>query len=843
MEKNISHTLFERSNPSSGSVYSTPDWTEHIKKTLLFTGLLLAFLFKAEGQSEIIQSDFSSGAGNWFLWANDSAQGTFTLTNEQAQVFVTNPGPFLWSIGFSNPGDLNITKRHLYKVQFDAKASAPINTISEILLNQSPWTSYSNQQEFTLTGSMQTYSYAFTMQMNTDPKATLQFTFGGQTPDTITFDNIVVYDMGPDSSFISFPDSLQDRVLNKNLDSCTVYSFAQLSLTAYNQEIFTLKPDINIMNFTQWGSMGLKKTDYNFNIIKQQHYYDIISSGGLTTIIIKNQFPSNAEFLDIATRDANDQLVPWDQVAGLDSGTYRAAMANPHYRKYIVDVAKIQVDGGVDGFFYDEPNLSYTGGPARNWTGNEGFDDYSIADFNRYLMGKYPDYTAQDWKSKFGMADSNIMNKKIPPDDLLNNFNYREYLQAHNWSGSTWGVNTPFEPANPLAPEWGKQIPNRIYNDSTFTSTYLKKYFQEIFDSIRVYAMEKYGKTLFMTGNGIMPDVDYHYIGMYGDNPENYDYIPITANGDLDGSVSLMSIYKDMYHRAKTVSDVPLVFCFDAFSPVTQDYFNLPRSQNEDLWQIYAAEAYAAGCYYGFFLSASIPGTPTAKDLGILNFLAQYAQYYQDNSSFYHNNSYSDNHVTVSLGNISYNLMEQPSLNRHVLHLINHNYNKDILPQGNFQVTVTMDTEPAQVYRVSPDFKGKKALQYTYKDSILTLTIDSLKYYDIIALETSSPSGTVKPVPLQKGLAYAYPQPAQDKISFVYHLNEQSISDVHIYIYNAQGIIMAELSDDPGVKTENHQKELNTEGFAPGVYFYTIKAQTASGKDIGFKTGKFLIVK
>ena len=106
-------------------------------------------------------------------------------------------------------------------------------------------------------------------------------------------------------------------------------------------------------------------------------------------------------------------------------------------------------------------------------------------------------------------------------------------------------------------------------NDS-FTAVYIKKYFKEIFDTVRQYGMEKYGKKILITTNGIAPCVDYNSLGIYLPNPDNepndwkgLNYVPI-VKGQLNGSVPEMDNYKKMFsHSRETSGDVPLVFFLD----------------------------------------------------------------------------------------------------------------------------------------------------------------------------------------------------------------------------------------------------------------------------------------
>jgi len=833
------------------NVYDGIKWKGLMKNIILLMTFLFCFILIKADIVPLVNGDFSSGTTGWSFWTNDTGQGMFIVENGQGKVTVTVPGPNTWSVGISNPG-INIIKGRIYKVEFEAYANPPISIVSEIHYHQVPWTSYSGQKTFSLTGTMQKYSYTFTMEQETDPAAAFQMMFGGQTISTIYFDNIVITDMGIDETVPVFPDPLEDKKVNKDINDCTVFTFAQSSLKGYNLQIFKVAPDINVMNFTKWGILGIRSEDYDFSIFKKQHYYNILSMGGITFFIEKNEFGSEDEFLDMATRDANGELVSWQAFVGSDM--YRGALANPNFRKYIIEICKIQIDGGADGIYFDEVNSGYSGGPARNWTNNEGFDDYSIADFNQYLMDKYPTYTETDWKTKFKMTDDNIIKRDMPANDLVNNFNYRKYLQTNNWAGSTWGVNTPFEPANPLAKEWGRQTTNRIFNVDNFTNVYIGKYLKEIFDAVRLYGMERYGKKIIITTTGIMPHVDFNTMGIYQPNPEGADFVPI-INNKLNGSVSLMEVNKNIYkHNREIAGNVPLVFCLDAFNQETDGYFALPVEQKKDFWQIYAAEAYAAGCYYSFYISTSMPDKPTAKDCGVLDFFTEYAKYYRNNSTFYHNNEYSEKSVQISRENISYNFMEQKKYDRYVLHLINHNYNNGIIPQENFNVVVGMEKKPVKVYTISPDFEGIKDINYTYENNELRMNIESLKYYNVISIENSIPTPTPGINESEnieiKGRPLVYPNPRLDKrpvkIKFTIS-KDANVIRIKIYTAGARLIRQCNITDsDRHLKQGENIIEIPDSIFkslAPGTYYYSISAQDMQGNWSDAKKDMIIIVK
>jgi hypothetical protein len=71
-------------------------------------------------------------------------------------------------------------------------------------------------------------------------------------------------------------------------------------------------------------------------------------------------------------------------------------MASEAYRQYLIGIGEIQIDGGVDGLFFDEVGGSYQGA---TFNGNEGFDDADVADFGGFLCAKYSDLIPAQWQS------------------------------------------------------------------------------------------------------------------------------------------------------------------------------------------------------------------------------------------------------------------------------------------------------------------------------------------------------------------------------------------------------------------------------------------------------------
>ncbi len=525
-----------------------------------------------------------------------------------------------------------------------------------------------------------------------------------------------------------------------DLKDFTVFVFSQSNPSEEDPQVYELKPDINIRAIQKWSTMGDEISDYNYKSIKHYHNHNIsFIGGGTTSVIFEKDFSSPEIFRDMTTRDANNHLVPHNEIV---PDAYRGSLANPRFRKYIIDWCKIQIDGGVDGLFFDEVIAGFSGGAAKNYNGNEGFDDYCITDFNKYLVEKYPTYTRQDWKNNFGMTDNNIIKKEISPADLVNNFNYRKYLQEHGWNGAA-AVTSPLISKNPLTKEWGVAVNNRMYKADTFLGEYTARYWQEIVSELREYASQKYNKYILITSNGILPFVDFNCLGMYDWNPDEQtpdgrgaDYVPIT-NKHLNGSKSLMPIYKTLYHKNReTAGNVPLVTFIDWPTEMMDNYNKLPIEEKKDYWRIFGAESYACGLYPAFHLKDTVGGL-TATDAGIIDFYKEYMLFYKKNKEIYghQNYHYSDLPVSVNKNNIAQNLMLSKDGTKYALHLINHNYKKGIFSQQNFTVTVALNKTPRHVCMISPDFRGKKDLAYEHKNNQLLINVNNITYYNVIVIE------------------------------------------------------------------------------------------------------------
>ncbi|WP_159104680.1 hypothetical protein [Plantactinospora sp. BB1] len=514
-----------------------------------------------------------------------------------------------------------------------------------------------------------------------------------------------------------------------------VFGFSQSDVHEEDPQVYELVPDVTIRAIGKWSTNGDEAADYNFEQIRRYHARGITFMGsGTASVIFPHDFASTEIFDDMSTRDAENNPVPHDEF-GFPDPARRGNIFNPRYRDYLLDWAKIQIDGGVDGINLDEVNAGFSGGQKYGFNGNEGFDDHAIADFNRYLLAKYPAFTAADWKSRFGMTDDNLVRPDVPADDLTGNFNYRDYLRAGGWHLD------PLNPGNPMAAEWGRVTANRMYaDDHSFTASYLRRYWKELVDELRAYARDSADRHLLVSSNGLLPYVDFNSVGMYPWNPDEQtpdfrgaDYVPV-VDGHLNGAKSLQANYRYLKERNREIAgDVPVAVFIDWPNDMMTNYQNLPLAEKRDYWQIFGAEAYANGLFPAFHLRDTVGG-PTAEQAGMLGFFRTYTRFYREHRALYRGNAHAAQQVRVSTGNVAASLLVQRGSGARTLHLVNHNYQRGIIPQTGVDVRVELPSCPRRITLVSPDFAGSRVPAWSCRHSRLSVTVDRLDYYGVLVL-------------------------------------------------------------------------------------------------------------
>ncbi|MDG4830068.1 hypothetical protein O7627_12240 [Solwaraspora sp. WMMD1047] len=515
----------------------------------------------------------------------------------------------------------------------------------------------------------------------------------------------------------------------------TVYAFSQSDVDREDPQVYRMAPDVTIRAIGKWSTNGDEAADYNFGQIRRYHRRGITFMGsGTASVIFPHDFASPQIYDDMSTRDADNEPVPHDEF-GFPVPARRGNIFNPRYRDYLLGWARIQIDGGVDGINLDEVNAGFSGGLKYGFNGNEGFDDYTIADFNRYLLAKYPGYSAADWRTRFGMTDDNRPRADVPPDDLDRNFNYRRYLRANGWH------TDPLTAGNPLAAEWGRVTANRMYaEDTSFTATYLRRYWKELVDELRGYARRTAHREILISSNGLLPYVDYNSVGMYPWNPDEQtpdyrgaDYVPV-VDGHLNGAKSLQANFRYLKEQnARIAGEVPVAVFIDWPNDMMTSYLNLPLTEKMDYWRIFGAEAYANGLFPAFHLKDTV-GSPTAEQQGMLEFLRTYSRFYHRHGALYRDNELGSPVVQAGVDRIAASVLVQRGGGSRTIHLVNHNYDRRIIPQTDIRLTVRLPSCPQRVTMISPDFAGSTVPASRCRHGRLTVTVDRLDHYNVLVL-------------------------------------------------------------------------------------------------------------
>jgi len=225
----------------------------------------------------------------------------------------------------------------------------------------------------------------------------------------------------------------------RSTSGLSVFAFSQEGWLAGpgDPQALAVRPSIVPRAWARWDTSGTKSSDYNFSYPAQARADGIVFIGGTTTtVLFQDEFPDAAQFNTVVSCNAQGQPV-------LRTGNfYRGSMASRAFRQYIIGIGEIQIDGGVDGLFFDEVSGSYQGA---TYNGNEGFDDADVADFGGFLCAKYPLLTAAQWQSQFGIIADDNFNCSAAPAVAGRTFNYRGYLARNGWQ------TNPMSQSNPVA--------------------------------------------------------------------------------------------------------------------------------------------------------------------------------------------------------------------------------------------------------------------------------------------------------------------------------------------------------------------------------------------------------
>jgi endoglucanase len=153
-----------------------------------FGYITFSFEVVADDGNLLRNGGFDSGASSWNCFVNNNGEASMEIIDGTAKVTITNPGENFWDVGLGQTR-LNLEADCTYELSFSAKASVPTTINALFQYEGVPWTNY-ELKPFNIDTTMITYSFAFTMDYDSNPQAGFNFQLGSKGTNEIYLDNI-----------------------------------------------------------------------------------------------------------------------------------------------------------------------------------------------------------------------------------------------------------------------------------------------------------------------------------------------------------------------------------------------------------------------------------------------------------------------------------------------------------------------------------------------------------------------------------------------------------------------------------------------------------------------------
>ncbi len=413
--------------------------------------------------------------------------------------------------------------------------------------------------------------------------------------------------------------------------------------------------------------------------------------------------------------------------------------------------------------------------------------------FRQFVLQRF--YADSGWTPSDPRWESmmlvNLSDTAQCPDGTMNSFNYRKYLEYHNWAKNPFGC-TPtranaFNPCNPFFLIWlprsyVKQLVGAFYDypgaldsifhlyERSFSHFRTRQLFwQEIVDSVRAYS-DAIGKNVFISYNGsyFRPDsaVDYliYCIGKCPSYPAPSE--TDTQKTHLDARRVYLANFRWLKREASEYvgRDLPMVAFMD-FGHMGFPFYHLggsdePADQRAAFLQVYVAEMYAAGLRFAYPLTGNegyyIWLDSLTDGRTVAEIAKTQADFFKAHGAMYKDVVVNDMEGLVRInGVVPYNgdtlepsyanetgvavaYLSKLDSNLSYLHIINHNWDTvshRLLTQHDLSVEIPVSDSVETLYLISPDFFPDTIYPaFSLDDTVLTLMLDSLQYYLVVVI-------------------------------------------------------------------------------------------------------------
>lgn len=497
-----------------------------------------------------------------------------------------------------------------------------------------------------------------------------------------------------------FPEDLRPKQPVRNIHEAIVYTVNEAIHSPYGITLARkVGSDVLIRAWFKWGNAP----DWSAYspLVQEAHRIGALFGGGTTCSVFYHgeNGITEQQALDMATRDPAGNLVDVAGVANCRHGT----LSNPAYLEYILTWCKKQIDAGADYLFMDEHTAALQT--------NEGYDDYSLRDFVRYLKRKFCDelgWKPDDlrWKERF---DIDLADPAICPNGTIESFQYRAYLRQKAL------LDAPTSERNPLRDEWWQ-----------FRTERDDRAWKWLTDAIRDYARQK-GRRVYLSANGLAKYVDLQVLGVWG--------LWKTRDGRVDLSESQIPGWYRTVREGWYVAGrrVPVVFFhdwgFDGFP-----WMRATPSERELWMRTRGAEIYAAGGFFAFPVLGPF-GNDALRD-GTLREVAKQSAFYRRHQHLYLHAQPVDIEVVKSeqplLSTALWLRQSPPAL---IVHVVNRQVQRtELVRRRNVVLTVPVQTLPQKATAFSPDGQAQRVRVERAPEGI-RLYLPELIAYSVVVLE------------------------------------------------------------------------------------------------------------
>ncbi len=560
-----------------------------------------------------------------------------------------------------------------------------------------------------------------------------------------------------------FPAQLRSTNPPAKVQDIAVYSINGLTTNDYGLDLARSSgSDLLLRAWFKWGKARQLQSLREFP--ERAHRMGTLFGGGITcsALFDKENGINQAQLRDMATRGPDGELVDAWGKPGLRHGS----LSSPAYLDYLFRWCREQIDAGVDSLFMDENTAALSV--------REGYDDYSIADFRKYLLGFCP--LTQDWKPNDSRWTSkykiNLGDQAVCPDGSVNTFDYRAYLRGKGL------LEKPQGKANPLAALWHSF---RGWRDDWA--------WKSLTDRIRTYAHQQ-DRTVWISGNGLTRYVDLQVVGVWNRW--------LVTNGQVDLSQNQIQTWHDLVGKGRELTDqtVPVVLFQDwGFGEPHFPWMAIPASQREIWLRTRAAEIYAAGAFFAFPVLGP-HGCDAGRD-GDIATITQQAAFYQAHRNLYlHGRFLGAESVQTDQPELSLAAWAGDTPNTIALHVINRQVlDGRLQPRRIVTLTLPLNELPELAEAISPDWPGTRPASCILTNNHLRVSLSEMEAYAVIRLHFRKAVGLTPLIdPIRIRLSPVWQRPARTEFNVRPDGSVENADDLNAFM---QGRLHDELVNPP----------------------------------------------